>query len=71
MRIALKEFKGYDYVEIRTYVEPYADKGQGRVPTKKSVTLRLEKLAELIAALPEAEKQARAAGLLTTKQEAA
>ncbi len=34
-----------------------------------SVTPKPEKLAELIAALQEAEKQARAAGLLTTKQE--
>ena len=39
--------------------------------TKKSVTVKVEKLPELIAALQEAEKQARAAGLLTTKEEAA
>jgi hypothetical protein len=41
------------------------------LPTKRGVTLKPEDLAELIAALQEAEKQARAAGLLTTKQEAA
>ena len=71
LRVALKEYKGHRYVDIRTFAEPYADEGQGRIPTKRGVTLKLEDLAELIAALQEAEKQARAAGLLTTKQEAA
>ena len=70
LRVALKEYKGHDYVDVRTYVEPYADEGQDRIPTKRGVTLKPEDLAELIAALQEAEKQARAAGLLTTKQKA-
>ena len=38
--IALKEFKGRRYLDIRIFVEPYTDEGQGRVPTKKGVTLR-------------------------------
>ena len=39
LRIALKEFKGRNYLDIRTYVEPYADEGQSRVPTRKGVTV--------------------------------
>ena len=69
LRVALKEYKGHDYVDVRTYVEPYADEGQGRIPTKRGITLRVRKLPELIVALKEAEQQARTAGLLTTKEE--
>ncbi len=71
LRVALKRYKGHDYVDIRTYVEPYADEGQGRVPTKKGVTLALTKLPELIAALQQAESEARAAGLLPNQDRAA
>ena len=71
LRISLKEYKGHRYVDIRTFAEPYADEGQSRIPTKKGVTLKLEDLAEFIAALQEAQQQARAAGLLTSKQETA
>ena len=71
LRIALKEFRGHRLIDVRTYVEPYTDEGQGRVPTKKGVTLDLAKLPELIAALQEAERQARAAGLLKEEDQAA
>ncbi len=71
LRVALKEYKGHDYVDVRTYVEPYADEGQGRVPTKKGVALALTKLPELIAALQQAESEAREAGLLPTHDQAA
>ena len=63
-RIALKKFKQHDYLDIRTYVEPYADEGQGRVPSKKGITIPVPKLPDLIAALQKAEEEARAAGLL-------
>jgi hypothetical protein len=71
LRIALKEYEGHDYVDIRTYVEPYADHGQGRVPTKKGVTLGVAKLPALIEVLREAERGARAAGLLKSEPKAA
>ena len=71
LRIALKEYEGHDYVDIRTYVEPDADHGQGRVPTKKGITLAVAKLPALIDAIREAEKGARAAGLLKSETEAA
>ena len=64
LRIGLKEFKGRNYLDIRTYVEPYANEGQGRVPSKKGITLAVAKLPELIAALQKVEQQAHAQGLL-------
>ena len=71
LRVALKEFKGRRYLDIRTFIEPYADEGQGRVPTKKGVTLGLAKLPELIAALQQAEEEARAAGLFQETEDQA
>ena len=50
LRVALNEFKGRRYLDIRIYIDPYADEGQGRVPTKKGVTCPLSKLPDLIAA---------------------
>jgi hypothetical protein len=41
LRVALTEYKGRRYVDVRTYCDPYADEGHGRVPTKKGVTLNL------------------------------
>ena len=70
LRIALKEYKGHRYLDIRTFIEPYADEGQGRVPSKKGITLSPAKLPELITALQEAERQARAQGLLDAKEAA-
>jgi hypothetical protein len=71
LRVALKEYKGHRYADIRTYCDPYADEGQGRVPTRKGVTLSLTKLPKLIAALQQAESEARAAGLLPNQDRAA
>ncbi len=71
LRVALKEYKGHRYVDIRTFAEPYADEGQGRVATKKGVTLSLAKLPELIEALQKAEVEARALGLLKGEKKAA
>ena len=71
VRIALKEFKGRHYLDIRTYIEPYADEGQGRVPTRKGVTVPLAKLPALIEGLQAAERRARDKGLLQDDQQAA
>ncbi len=57
LRIALKEYKGHRYIDIRTFVEPYVDGDQGRVPTKKGATLAVVNLPELISALKEAEQK--------------
>ena len=71
LRIALKEFKGRDYLDIRTFADPYADEGQGRVPTKKGITLAPAKIAELIAVLRRAEAEAISQGLLKPEAHAA
>jgi hypothetical protein len=63
LRVALTEYKGRRYVDVRTYCDPYADEGQSRVPTKKGITCPLAKLPDLIAALQEAEEQIRGQGL--------
>ena len=70
LRIALKEFKGRDYLDIRTFADPYADEGQ-RVPTKKGITLAPAKIAELIAVLRRAEAEAISQGLLKPEAHAA
>ena len=33
LHIALKEYKSRHYLDIRTYIEPYADESQGRQRT--------------------------------------
>ncbi len=71
LRITLKEFKGRRYLDIRTYIDPYADEGQGRVPTKKGVTCPLAKLPDLIEVLQKAEVEAQALGLLKGEKKAA
>lgn len=71
IRVSLTEFKGLKLLDIRVFAEPYADEGQGRVPTKKGISLKVEKLPDLIAALQEAERQFRRAKRLATKDGAA
>ena len=67
LRVALNEFKDRHYLDIRIYVDPYADEGQGRVPTKKGVTFPLAKLPELITDLQDAQAQVEAQGLVKSK----
>ena len=69
VHVDLSEYRGHDLVSIRVWANYDGEKPKR--PTKKGVTVKVEKLPELIAALQEAEKQARAAGLLTIKEEAA
>ncbi len=71
LRISFKQYKGRHYLDIRTFAEQYADEGQGRVPTKKGVTLAPAKIAELIAVLRRAEAEAISQGLLKPDARAA
>ncbi len=63
LRISLTEYHGHDLVDIRTFTEISSVSGI-RMPTKKGVSVRVEMLPDLIAALLEVERQARVAGLL-------
>jgi hypothetical protein len=52
MRIELMEFRGYQLIGIRVFVD--TPDSEDRVPTRKGVTFRQEQLPELIAALKQA-----------------
>jgi transcriptional coactivator p15 (PC4) len=71
VRIALDQYHGADLVDIRVTVELNAET-KVPIPTKKGISLRIEQLPELIAALQAAEAEARKRGLLEkTKRRAA
>jgi hypothetical protein len=58
VRVSLTEYKGYALIDVRTYAE-FASAGDGeRKPTPKGVSLKVERLPELIAALQAAQSQA-------------
>ncbi len=46
--VSQTDYKGFDLIDIRTF---YTDANDELKPTKKGVTIRLEKVDELIAAL--------------------
>ena len=71
IRIGLSEYKGHHLAFMRVFTEPYADTGQGRVPTKKGITFAVRLLPNIINALQETERRAREAGLLKEEGEAA
>ena len=71
IRVGLTEYKGSQLAFLRVYAEPYADKGQGRVPTKKGLSFMVHVLPHLIDALQQTERRAREAGLLEDESAAA
>jgi hypothetical protein len=71
LRVSLQGFKGRHYLDIGVYADPYADEGQGRVPTKKGIKLSPGRIAELIAVLRRAEAEAISQGLLKPESQAA
>ena len=66
VRVRLSRFKGRDLVDVRIYAEP--DDSDERRPTKRGIALRVERLPELLEALHQAERAARAEGLLEDDQ---
>ena len=71
MRVGISEFKGHDMVQVRQWVTPYQGDDSERIPTKNGVSFNVRDLPEVIAALQEAEQEARAAGLLNEADVAA
>ncbi len=61
VRVQLSKYHGRHYVDVRVFVVIDAVK---RGPTRKGVTLAVEKLPDLIAGLQAAECEAYRAGLL-------
>jgi hypothetical protein len=54
VRVALSEFKGSRFVDLRTFA---TDASGAAVPTKAGVTLRFGMIRDVIAALEAAERQ--------------
>ncbi len=67
IRIGLSEFMGFNLIDIRVW----AHDGAKHVPSKKGLSVRLERISELMEALKEAEAVAVKNGLLSEVQEAA
>jgi hypothetical protein len=63
VRVTLSEFKGRHTIDLRIF-ETFAGTTDARAPTKAGVTMAVERLPELRAALEEAERQAEALGLI-------
>jgi transcriptional coactivator p15 (PC4) len=63
VRVALDEYRGVNLIDIRVLVELNPETGLP-IPTKKGVSLKVEKLPELIAALNDALVEAQRQGLL-------
>ena len=61
LRVEIGEYRGHDFISIRTWTERHDS--EEMVPTKKGITVKPERLPELITALQKAEKEARAGGL--------
>ena len=62
VRVGLSAYKGHYLLDLRIYAEFGA--GQERKPTKKGVTLRGEKIDELITVLARVRAEAASLGLL-------
>ena len=62
VRVSLSEFHGRSYLDIRTHV--VVDATGDRVPTRKGVTLAIDKIPQLREAIEAVETEARELGLL-------
>ena len=63
VRVSLNEFHGRTYLDIRTHV--VVDATGDRVPTRKGVTLPINKIPQLREAIEAIEAEARELGLLS------
>ena len=67
VRVTLAEYNGRRYLDVRQLV--VVDATGDRAPTRKGVTLAVDKIPELRAALEKAETAARDLGLLGNEPE--
>ncbi|HIC90544.1 MAG TPA: transcriptional regulator [Syntrophaceae bacterium] len=54
IRVSLTEFKGKQYIDIRSYFQ--VEDGKDRVPTRKGITISVSMYPELKKAIAELEK---------------
>lgn len=64
VRIAIDEFRGTQLVDIRVFADFNSNEADTRTPTKKGVSLKIERLPDLIRALEKAKEEAARRGLL-------
>jgi len=62
LRVELTEYRGHELVSIRVWIDK--SDGSGKAPTPKGITCKAALLPAIVAALADAEPEARAAGLL-------
>lgn len=62
VRVQIKEFKGYDLVDIRVYTA--VKEGEDKIPTGKGISVNVSHFAELKKALLETETVLRENNLL-------
>lgn len=62
VRVQIKEFKGYDLLDLRVYTAP--KEGEEKVPTGKGLSINVSHFEELKKALLEAEQVLRENHLL-------
>lgn len=62
VRVQIKEFKGYDLLDLRVYTAP--KEGDEKVPTGKGLSLNVSHFEELKKAILEAEQVLRENNLL-------
>ncbi len=63
IRVELTQFNGHDLINVRVWTDPRTG-GVERIPTKAGIACNARLLPELIAALQQAEAEARMRGLL-------
>ncbi len=69
LRVEIREYKGHAMTGVRQWIAPYRGDDSKRIPTKNGVSFKVKELPAVIAALQEAEREARQAGLLSEADE--
>ncbi|MFT5206604.1 MAG: hypothetical protein ACI9CF_000343 [Candidatus Omnitrophota bacterium] len=63
IRVQIKEFKGYDLIDIRVFAS--AKDGENKVPTGKGVSINITHFNELKKSILDVETELRAGNLLS------
>ncbi len=70
LRVEIRRYKEHDMVGLRQWVMAYRGSDDERIPTKNGVSFKVKELPAVIAALQEAEREARLAGLFDADEAA-
>lgn len=62
VRVTLDEYSGHRLIDVRNYADFKTGNVEARGPTKKGISLKVDKLPELIAALESAREEAQRRG---------